>query len=177
MPTQTDTASISRREEVMQRLFTDLQVERFNQLYYQKRARTIKRLITSANIVAAVAASAALTGLLKNGQGVWLVVFQVLMAVAAVSAAIGPVLGLEEKYSQLERAVLGHSIIKDRIWSLLRDLKLSDIDESHEAREREIAAFRNALSALDEEPHDSVRRACWEEVEHELPANRAWTIV
>ncbi len=177
MHTQTETASISRREEVMQRLFTDLQVERFNQLYYQKRAKTIKGLITSANVVAAVAASAALTGLLKNGQGVWIVVFQVLMAVAAISAAIGPVLGLEEKYSQLEKAALGHTIVKDRIWCLLRDLKLSDIGDGHEARESEIGAFRDALSALDEEPHNTVRLRCWEEVEREFPAERAWTIV
>ena len=177
MQLQTEIASISRRDEVMQRLFTDLQVERFNQLYYQKRAKSTKRLITLANIVAALAASAALTGLLRNGQGPWLLMFQGLMAVAAISAAIGPVLGLEEKYSQLERAALGHAVTKDRIWCLLRDLKLADINDSHEAREGEIDAFRDALSALDEEPHDSVRRACWEEVEHELPADKAWTIV
>jgi tRNA A-37 threonylcarbamoyl transferase component Bud32 len=86
-------------------------------------------------------------------------------------------LGLEEKYSQFERAALGHTIAKDRIWCLLRDLKLSDIEDSHEAREREINAFRDALSALDEEPHDSVKRACWEEVERELPSDKAWTII
>ena len=177
MQTHPETASISRRDEVMQRLFTDLQVERFNQLYYQKRAKTTKFRITSANVIAAIAASAAFTGLLKSGPGLSLLVFQGLMLVAAISAAIGPVLGLEEKYAQLERAVLGHAILKDRVWCLLRDLKLSEIDDSHEAREREIAAFRDALSALDEEPHDSVRRDCWEEVERELPADRAWTIV
>lgn len=161
----------------MERLFTDLQVERFNQLYYQRRARTIKAFITLSNVIAALAASAALTGLLKGGNAVLPIVLQILMGVAAISAAVSPVLGLEARFSQLERAALGHGIARDRIWSLLRDLKLSDLEESHEAREREIAAFRDVLSALDEEPHDSVRKSCWEEVERELPADKAWTII
>jgi len=169
------TASRSRRQEVMERLFTDLQAARFNQLYYQARATTVRRLIKWANVIAALSASAAFTGLLRGGGTGWLL--QTLMIVAAISAAVGPVLGLEDKYSQLERASLGHAIAKDRIWCLLRDLKLSDIDESHEAREREINAFRDALSALDEEPHDSIRRSCWEEVERELPSDKAWTII
>jgi hypothetical protein len=131
-------------------------------------------MITAANVLAALAASAAFTGLLRELGTVWL---QSLMALAAIFAAIGPVLGLEDKYSRLERAGLGHAIAKDRIWSLLRDLKVSELDETHEAREREINAFRDAFSALDEEPHDSVRRSCWEKVEQELPADKAWTIV
>lgn len=174
---ESTSALISRRQEVMERLFTDLQVERFNQLYYQTRAKTTKALITFANVIAVLAASAAFTGLLKGGNGISQFVLQVLMVIAAISAAIVPVLGLESKFSQLERAALGHAIAKDRLWSLLRDLKLSDIDDSHEVREKEITAFRDALSALDEEPHDAVRRSCWEEVKRELPAEKAWTII
>jgi hypothetical protein len=165
----------SRRAEIMERLFTDLQVARFNQLYYQARAKSVKRLITAANVIAALAASAAFTGLLRQGGTAWLL--QLLMVVAALFAAINPVLGLEDKYSGLERAGLGHAIARDRIWNLLRDLKLSELDDAHEAREREINAFRDALSALDEEPHDSVRRSCWDEVERELPADKAWTLI
>ena len=172
---QAETNSGSRRDEVMERLFTDLQVARFNQLYYQARAKSVKRMITGANIIAALAASAAFTGLLREVGTAWLL--QLLMLLAAIFAAIGPVLGLEDRYSRLERAGLGHAIAKDRIWSLLRDLKLSELDETHEAREREINAFRDALSALDEDPHDSVRRSCWEKVEQELPADKAWTII
>lgn len=168
-------ASGSRRQEVMERLFTDLQVERFNQLYYQTRAKTLKHLIKSLHVIAVLSASAAFTELLRNSGALWLL--QGLMIVAAISAAIGPVLGLEDKYSRLEQAALGHAIAKDRMWSLLRDLKLSDIEDAHEAREREIGDFRAALSALDEKSHDSVRRSCWEEVERELPADKAWTIV
>jgi hypothetical protein len=167
----------SRRQEVMERLFTDLQVERFNQLYYQKRAKSTKTFITFANVVAVLAASAAFTGLLKGGNGVSQFVLQGLMIIAAISAAVVPVLGIESKFSQLERAALGHAIAKDRLWSLLRDLKISEIDESHEAREKEIGAFRDALSVLDEEPHDNVRRSCWDEVKRELPAEKAWTII
>jgi hypothetical protein len=172
---QSEAVSLHRRDEVMQRLFADLQVERFNQLYYQKRSESVKRWIICANVIAALAASVALTGLLKGVGGGWLL--QTLMGTAAVSAAIGPVLGLETKYSALERAALGHGIAKDRLRGLLRDLKLSEISEGHEAREAEICAFRDALGALDEAPHDSVRRSCWEEVERELPADKAWTII
>jgi hypothetical protein len=175
--TESSDAPRSYRAEVMERLFMDLQVEQFNQLYYRTRAHTTRRVITTMNVIAALTASAAFTGLLKNSTGGWLIVFQALIAVAAISAAVGPVLGLESKFSTLEQAALGHGIARDRLWSLLRDLKLSEIDESHEAREREICAFRDALSALDEQPHDSVKRSCWEVVERELPAEKSWTIV
>ena len=162
---------------MMERLFTDLQVERLNQLYYQKRAKKIKTRITWANAIAALAASAAFTGLLGGAGGFWTIILKALMIVAAIAAAIGPVLGLETKFAQLERAALGHAIAKDRLWCLLRDLKLSEIGDTHEAREREINAFRDALSPLDEAPHESLVRSCWEEVERELPADKAWTII
>ncbi len=136
------TALLSRRQEVMERLFTDLQVERFNQLYYQTRARKTKSLITFANVVAALAASAAFTGFFRGSAGLWQFTLQSLMVIAAISAAVGPVLGLESKFSQLERAALGHAIAKDRIWSLLRDLKVSEIDDTHEARERDCRVQR-----------------------------------
>ena len=165
----------SRRDEVMEHLFTDLQVEEFNHRYYQARGKTVKRLITLANVVAALSASAVLVGLLKQYGGEPILLL--LTGVAAISSAIGPVLGLEVKYSRLEQAALCHAIAKDRIWSLLRDLKLSDLDDTHEAREREIAAFRDSLTALDEAPHDSVRRSCWAAVEREIPADKAWTII
>ena len=167
--------SSSRRQEVMERLFTDLQVARLNQLYYRARAKRLKRAIMLANVIAALSASAAFTQLLRNsGNSLPL---QILVLIAAVSAAIVPVLSLEDKYSALEKAALGHTIAYDRIWSLLRDLKLNEIDDAHEAREREINAVRDALSALDEDPHNALRRTCWEEVERELPADKAWTIV
>jgi hypothetical protein len=161
----------------MEHLFTDLQVARFNQLSYQTMADRQKRFIKMTNIVAAVAASAAFAGLLRNGGGAGLLVFQILMAIAAVSAAVSPVLGLEDKYSQFSRAAMGHAIAKDRIWALLRHLKLSDFYESHAAREREINAFRDALVVLDERANRSVKKASWEQVERELPAEKAWTII
>lgn len=172
---QAETNSGSRRDEVMERLFSDLQVARFNQLYYQARAKSVRRMITGANIIAALAASAAFTGLLRATGTTWLL--QSLTLLAAISAAIGPVLGLEDKCARLEQAALGHAIAMDRTRSLLRDLKLSELDDTHEAREREINAFGDGLSALDEEPHDSVIRSCWEKVEQELPADKAWTII
>jgi|SRR5208282_418908 len=177
MQTQTVAESAPLREELMERLFMDMKVERFNELYYQIRAKTTKHLITSANIVAALAASTALTGMLRNGPGASLIAFQLLMAVAAVSAAVGPLMGLESSYARLEKAALGHQIARGRLWSLLRDLKLSDLDGSHEARANEIGAFLDALSALDEAPRERVRRSCWEKVEREYPAEKAWTII
>jgi len=169
------TSAGARRQEIMERLFTDLQVERFNQLYYQSRADSAKFWITVTNVTAALAASAAFTGLLKSSGHAGLLT--ALTAIAAVSAAVSPVLGLEDKYSRLERAAMGHTIAKDRIWALLRDLKVSELDESHEARENEISAFRDSLSTLDGKPRDSLRRKCWETVEAELPADKAWTII
>lgn len=112
------------------RLFRELQVARFNELYYQRRSDWFRRLATAANVISAVAASAALASLLAaNGQlfGWGPIVWQVLTGIAAISAAVGPVLGLDVKASQMEKAALGHSILRDRLYRLLGDLKVSDL--------------------------------------------------
>src|ERR1700687_4949548 len=117
----------------MTRLFRELQIARFNQLYYQKRACWYRRLATGANVVAALAASAVLARLLAGDKlfGWGPIVWQALTGIAAVSAAIGPILGFDGKASQMEKAALGHSILLDRLHQLLRDLKLSDLEQLH----------------------------------------------
>jgi hypothetical protein len=160
----------------MSRLFADYQVARFNELYYQKRASSVRKRATFFKIVSALAASAALTGLL-SGSFFGTLALQILTAAAAICSAIGPYLGWDNKVSQLERAALGHAIATDRIRKLLKDLKLTELTESHEARETEITAFRDSLTALDEAPNDAVRTDCWKAVEKELPAEQAWSII
>ncbi len=177
MVAQTVAEPIPRRDEVMQGLFADLQIARFNELYYRRRANTTKHLITFANIIAPLAASAALAGILENGPGIGAVALRIVMGVAAITAAVAPGLGLEAKYAQFEKAALGHEIVRTRLGSLLRDLKLSELGDDHEARAKEIDMFRESLLALDEAPHESVSRSCWEQVEREFPADKAWTII
>ena len=169
----------SRRGELMTRLFRELQVARFNELYYQKRASWFRGLATSANIIAALASSAVLTSLLSNGNlfGWGPIVWQVLTAIAAVSAASVPFCGLDGKASQMEKAALGHSILKERLRRLLGDLKLSDLENSHVAREEEIGAFRSALTSLDESPSDRLREQCWKRTLEEFPSEQAWNLV
>ena len=91
----------------------------------------------------------------KGNWEVWLLAG--LSGAAAITAALGPVLGLEAKAVQFEKAAMGHCIVRERILRLLNDLKISDLDESHEARDREVDAFRTALSALDEPAHERVK--------------------
>lgn len=165
-----------RRTEVMTRLFTAYQVERFNELYYQKRASQVRKQAMWAKVASALAASAALTSLLA-GSPLGTTILQLLTAIAAISAAIGPLLGWDSKVSQLERAMLGHAIAKDRLRNLLRDLKLSELTEAHQAREAEIVALRDALTAFDEPPNQSVRDTCWKQVEKDLPSDQAWSLI
>jgi|SRR5579863_2743965 hypothetical protein len=170
----------SRRGEVMTRLFRELQVARFNELYYQRRSDWFRRLATAANVISAVAASAVLASLLAaNGQlfGWGPIVWQLLTGIAAISAAVGPVLGLDVKASQMEKAALGHSILRDRLYRLLGDLKVSDLDDSHLARDKEIESFRSALAPLDEPPTEKLREECWNRTLEEFPSDKAWTLV
>jgi ABC-type multidrug transport system fused ATPase/permease subunit len=167
----------SQRQEVMERLFTDLQRERLNVLYYQARAAAVRRWIIRANIVAALAASTALGTILKSSAGAGAAVLWVLTGLAAVSAAIVPILSLADKYARLEQAARGHTLAYERLFSLLRDLKLSEVGEAHIAREKEIEALRESLSALDEKTHERLLRSCWARVEKEIPAENAWTII
>jgi hypothetical protein len=170
----------SKRGELMTRLFRDLQVARFNELYYQRRAHLFRFWATGANVISALAASAVLASLLASDNklfGWGPIVWKMLTGVAAASAAIGPILGLEIKASQMEKAALGHSILKDRIRRLLSDLKGSDLHESFIARDKEIDAFASALAALDEAPSEKLREKCWNETLEEYPSEKAWTLV
>lgn len=161
----------------MTRLFREFQLARFNQLYYQKRAARLRTLNTGANIIAALASSAVLAGLLADGSGFGSILWKILTGIAATSAAIGPVLGLDEKAAQMEKAALGHSILFDRLRRLLSDLKLSDLAESHLAREQELDSVSSALSSLDETPSDKLLAKCWKQALDEFPSEQAWNLV
>jgi len=173
------TVNESQRGELMTRLFRQLQEVRFNELYYQTRSSVLRRWSIGSNIVAALSASLALAGLLKEGDlwGWGSAAWKILTLLAALSAAIGPVLGWEHRAAQLEKAALGYSIVRDRIRLLLQDLKLSDLNDEHLAREQEIEGFRCALAALDEPASEATKRRCWNRTLEELPSDKAWTIV
>ena len=166
----------TQREELMTRLFSDLQIARFNEVYYQKRATTMRRFSNGANIVAAISSSAVLVGLFSTVPfGV--LALKLMTGVAALTAAIGPVLNWSSSASQFEKAALGHGIIRDRLRSILNDLKLNDLEDSHLARRTEISSFSSALTALDEPARDSLRESAWKQVMEELPSERAWDLV
>jgi len=168
----------SRRSVLMSRLFSDLQVARYNELYYQRRAAIFRRWLLAGNVVSALAASAVLANLLSGAESSWgPIAWSLLTGLAAISAAVGPVFGLGTKASQLDKAALGHGIVKDGIRRLLKDLKLSELQESHLARNQEIEAFRSALAALDESPSDRMRNRCWEDTMSEMPSKQAWSLV
>jgi hypothetical protein len=114
-----------------------------------------------------------------NGQlfGLGPLVWQALTGLAALSAAVVPILGLDVKASQMEKAALGHSILKDRLHRLLSDLKLSELDDSHLARDREIESVGSALVSLDEPPSERLREKCWKRTLEEFPSDKAWTLV
>jgi hypothetical protein len=174
-------AQDSKRGELMTRLFRELQVARFNELYYQRRSAWFRFQATSANVIAALAASVVLANLLASNNnklfGWGPLVWQVLTLLAAIFAAVGPVLGFENKIGQMEKAALGHSILKDRLQRLLSDLKGSELKESHLARDREIDAFGSALTSLDEAPSERLREQCWKETLEEYPSDQAWSLV
>lgn len=168
----------SRRGELMTRLFGDLQIARFNELYYQHRASWMRSLATGANILSAIAASAVLLRLLTSGGSILgLAVWQSLTAAAALFATVGPVLGLGGKVTQLDKAAFGHCVVRGRIHTLLTDLKMSDLDDTHIARAKEIEALRTALSALDERASERVKMQCWDQTLREFPSESAWTLV
>lgn len=162
----------------MTRLFSEYQVARFNELYYQRRSNWLRRWTTGASIVSAVAASAVLASLLKDGFGLGPSVWQVVTGLAAASAAIGPILGWEGKASQLEKAALGYGFVRDRLRHLLNDLKLSELDDTHVARAGEIRALVTALTALDETASSArLKEICWKQTMDELPSEQAWNLV
>jgi len=164
----------------MTRLFSELQAARFNELYYQRRGEWFRKLATGANIISALAASAVLASLLTGNSNLWglgPIVWKILTGIAAAAAAIGPILGLDAKASQMDRAALGHSILRNRLRILLSDLKLSDLEDSHIGRDQEIQALGSALAALDEAPSEKLRDECWKQTLEDYPSDSAWNIV
>jgi hypothetical protein len=165
------------RGVVMTRLFSALQHARFNELYYRKRASMLRKFSTSANLLSALAASTVLTGLLKEGAfGVSPVLWPALTALAAIGAAVAPVMHWDSKASQLETAAFCHGLVRDRLHQLLRELRLTEIHYGHMDREAEILAFQTGLAALDENPSDHLISKCWDQTLRELPSDQAWVI-
>jgi hypothetical protein len=171
IPTETQ------REELMIGLFVVMQKARFNVIYYGARANRMRLYATTSNVVAALASSVALVGLLSD-SAFGPLALRILTAVAAGMAAVGPILHWDGKASQFEKAALGHGIILNRVQVLLHDLKLADgATAEHHARVSELDAFHGALTALDEAGDERLKKKAWEQTEREFPVGDAWNLV
>lgn len=165
----------SRRDDLMCGLFVDLQNARFNFLYHQALADRFDKLSKWSRIVAAIAASGVLGGILSQGSigaGVW----KGVTALAAVAAIIGPLLGWERKAHEYQKMAFGFSLVHDRLKGLLADMKLSDLSSDHEARKAEIMLLWNSLSALVVgSPNKALIESSWDRANEEYPPTKeAW---
>lgn len=163
-----------RRTVVMYKVLQDLQEAHYNRLYALTRSSRVRFQMKCCNMVAALAASAALAGLFSSAGGMWLFVWKGLTGVAAVLAAVGPVLGWDAYAAQMEKSAMGHSMLADRFRVLLSDLRLSPLDDSHEARLRDLYELRNAMSSLDEAPDEATQAQCWRKTLEQIPSEGAW---
>jgi len=160
------------------RLFGDLQVARYNEIYYQLRGSSKRRAAKYLKVLSAVASSAALLGMLKAIPAIGELVAAMLVAGAASAAAIGPIFGLESQAAQYEKAAMGHAIVRERIKGLLRDLKVREaFDAECEGRLVEIAGFTSVLVALDDNGVAAVKERAWKQTLEEYPSESAWSIV
>ena len=167
----------SRRDLLMMRLFGDLQIVRFNEIYYHRRAVSLRKFSIGSSVLATLASSAVLCGLI-SGAPLGAIAWKILTGVAAISAAMGPIFQLDSKAALFEKAALGYSIVRDRLKHLIQDLKMSSLDETHIARDVEISALRDALAALDEAPGPNrIREQIWNQVMGEYPSDQAWSIL
>jgi hypothetical protein len=178
----TEHSDLGRRAQFMMRLFSDLQTARYNELYYQKRADSMRCWVLRMNMFSALASAGALVTIIgampetlgfKPGP----FIAGCLTVGAAICAAIGPVLGLESKATQLEKAGFGYCVVRSRLKRLLNTLQLEDLESSHIARDEEITAFREALSALDEAGVEKVKGDAWKQTLSELPSDSAWSAI
>jgi hypothetical protein len=83
--------------------------------------------------------------------------------------------GLEAKATQLEKAAFGYGVVRERLKRLLNDLRLRELDESHHARDGEIASLRESLAALDELGNEKVKDEAWKQTLSEYPSESAWS--
>ena len=168
----------SLRDEMLVRLFRDLQVARYNEVYYHMMASSKRRSARNIKILSAIASSAALLGMLKAIPMIGELFSAILVAAAAGAGAIGPILGLDAKATQYEKATMGHAIVRERIKCLLGDLKVKQsFDEACEARMREIGSVTSVLMALDDASTATVKEKAWKQTLEEYPSESAWTIV
>lgn len=166
-----------RRAEVMCGLFNELQIARFNYLYNQELADRYAKLSKWSRIVSALAASAILAGMLSQDSiGAWL--WKGLTALAAVTAALSPILGWDRKAYAFEKAGFAYKLIHDRVKTLLQDMKLSQLTTDHEARKAEIVAIQNSLSLLENEsPRKDLIESSWARATQEYPSEDAWAAI
>ena len=172
---QLPAATQTKREELMTCLFRDLQSARYNELYYQMRASTMKSWSNGAKALAALASCAALSGLLQ-AVPMGTKAMQVLTVIAALAATAELIWHWDTQATQFEKAVFSNNFLRQRITVLLRDLKMSDLEATHEARARELQAFDASLTALNDHGVSQVKDAAWKQTLEEYPVERAWDL-
>lgn len=157
---------------VMRRLVYRLQYATYSKLYYQLRAGQMRWRLKAASAGAGIASSAVLLGLLATSE--FMAGWQIISGASAVASILALTLGWEAQAVQFEKAAMGHAMVQERIELLLGELRITEIDDRHVAREAEIIAFWQMLSPLDEQPRDPTRERAWSMMEQGLPMEGIW---
>lgn len=166
----------SRREVFMIGLFSKVQKTRFAELCYCSRLTSLKRMSRNLKIVIGVASSGALITSLA-GIPYEEIAVRLLAGIAAVAAVMNPALNLDSRIVQCAKAVLGYSTVRERLQRLLQDLKMSEMKQSHIARELEIHSFYDALAAISESVEDkAITEPAWTQAQEEFPSEHAWDV-
>lgn len=147
-----------------------------NARYYARRLHVLKQCSLAADIVTALAASAAFAGLTiwKTDTGTW--GFTAVLGLSAIISAIRSVLRLPEKIERYSKLHYGYMELYYRIESLISEMRTSPrIDEEHLKKSTELSD-RFRTMALEGDAYQDQKTLLKEqdEIERIIPAEHLW---
>ena len=163
---------LERRAQVMIHLYAKLQAIRMNELYFERRAKAVRRQLQIVQITTAAVASSAFVSSIAS----WFPsAVPVLIGLAALIGIAAPYLGLEQKASGLYAAAVINNSLRSRMELLLGDMRRSRLTGALEGRGDELRAIEAACAPADGAGDQRLLEECWAQATREYPpTEEAW---
>jgi hypothetical protein len=165
-----------RQRVAMQRIHDQHRTARMSCIYYEKRLKALQRQHLLLEIAIAVGTSSGVAGLAFWKGDIGRIIWGAIAAVAAITSAVKPLLGLPRRIEQMTQLRQGYQHTYFGFGKLARQVEENGELTAEDARRSEMLTDElEGVSKQDEiDPRMGLLKAAQEQVNRELPIERMW---
>ena len=147
-----------------------------NRQYYACRLTTTQRLVTTLDVVAAVAASGTIAAWASWQTGAGATLWKALAGFAAVVTTVKPFLRLSKDVERYSELVIGYAAVYFDLKQLVEDVRTEQsLSEASWSRYQAVRQRTKDLGIKDDlVPKKRLHRRCYEQVKKEIPQDTLW---